>query len=494
MDPDPPQVGIVRGSAKLDMRKEEIMQTHKKGLLVILGLIVATSAALAYMNQKTPPPGPLKPIGDGLLTIGAHAAQDKVHIGSDGKLAVALTLAAADRSVGADGPVQPLDLVVVLDRSGSMKGRKIDDARQAVKGLLARLTADDRLAFVVYANQVQMIAPLAAMEDARRRRVAAMVDAIYAGGGTNLGGGLRLGLDTLLKEPVAGRQRKVILISDGLANQGITDPMALAGMAAAAAQNQIGVSTVGVGYDFNEVTMTAIADQGAGRYYFLENPQAFAQVFEQEFQAGRQVAASGVEIRVPQENGVRLVHAAGYPITREGRQAVIHPGDLMAGRQRSLYLTFQVPTDRARVFELGAFQVRYRDGAETHILESGSPLTVACVADPREVMASIDKDVWSGQIMQEEYSQLKERVADAIRSGRKDQALTRIQEYEARNRRINQSVGSAAVARNLEHDVEGLRQSVEETFAGAPAAVAAKQKQAAKTLQYEGYQKRRDKK
>ena len=470
------------------------MQTHKKGLLAVLALIVVTSAALAYMNQQRPLPDPLQSSSDGLLTVGTRAAQNKVHLGSDGKVSVALTLAAADRSNGDDGPVQPVDLVVVLDRSGSMKGRKIDDARQAVKGLLERLTADDRLALAVYANQVQMIAPLAAMADARRRQVAAMVDAIYAGGGTNLGGGLRLGLDTLLREPVAGRQRKVILISDGLANQGITDPMALAGMAGAAVQNRIGVSTVGVGYDFNEVTMTAIADQGAGRYYFLENPQAFAQVFQQEFRASRNVAVSGVEIRVPLAKGVRLVHAGGYPITHEGRQAVIHPGDLMACQQRNFYLTFEVPTDKAQVFELGAFQVRYRHDEAVRTLQSGAPLTVACVADPREVMASIDKNVWSGQIVQEEYSQLKESVADAIRSGRKDQALNRIQEYEARNRRINQAVGSAAVAQNLEHGMAGLRQSVEETFAGPPAAVAAKQKQAAKSLQYESYQNRRDKK
>jgi hypothetical protein len=121
-------------------------------------------------------------------------------------------------------------------------------------------------------------------------------------------------------------------------------------------------------------------------------------------------------------------------------------------------------------------------------------LILACLADQDAVLASIDRAGWGEQVIREDYSRLKDAVADAIRSGRKRQALTKIREYEDRNRKVNAAVKSAKVAENLDKDVKGLRQRVEETFAGAPAAVAEKQKRRAKALQYESYQIRRDQK
>jgi Ca-activated chloride channel family protein len=245
--------------------------------------------------------------------------------------------------------------------------------------------------------------------------------------------------------------------------------------------------------DFNEILMTTIADHGAGRYYFLEDPRTFARVFDKELQATRTVAATGLEIRIPQSDGVRLVNAGGYPITPQGDVAVVRPGDLLSGQQRTLYLTFQVPTDKERSFHLGAFQARFMDKGVPRELTHEAELSLACLADQKAVMASIDKEGWGEQVIREDYGQLKEAVAEAIRSGRKQQALTKIQDYEDRNRTINAAVGSARVAQNLDEDVNTLRQSVEYTFSGAPAAVAEKKKHRSKALQYESYQIRRDK-
>jgi Ca-activated chloride channel homolog len=265
-------------------------------------------------------------------------------------------------------------------------------------------------------------------------------------------------------------------------------------MASGAVENNFSVSTVGVGYDFNEVLMTTIADHGAGSYYFLENPDAFVQVFEKEFEATRNLAASGLELHVPLKDGVQLIHAGGYPIENKDGYAVIHPGDLLSGQQRKLYLTFQVPTDKIRDYRLGGYAVRYVANGASSQLEIEDDLTLACVADPKAVMASIDKGAWGDQVVKEDYNQLKEKVADDIRLGRKEEAISKIREYETRTRAVNDAVGSVKVADNLEKDVQNLRQSVEETFAGAPAAVAEKKKQRSKALQYESYKIRRDKK
>lgn len=473
------------------------MKTYKRSFLIVLGLIVAASAALAYVGADNSLFANLvsaKQPADGPVTLNVDLVQEKVLKDSDGRVSVALILDAKEIDRPDDRPVQHTDLVIVLDRSGSMNGQKIRDARQAVVRLIDRLTAKDRLALVTYSNGVQTVSPLVAMNDAHRRELKAAVQRVHAGGGTNLGGGLQRGIHTLMQTSGQGGQRKVILISDGLANHGITDPFELGQMAGDAKAHNLTVSTVGVGYDFNEVLMTTLADHGAGRYYFLEDPKTFAQVFEKELEATRNVAASALEIRMPLPKGVRLVHAGGYPIQVQEGEAVVHPGDLLSGQKRKIFLTFQVPTDKEREIFLGRLNVHFNHNGAAHSIASEKKMTLACVKNPKEVMASIDEPAWSEQVVQEDYSQLKEEVATAIRKGEKDKALERIREYEVRQQTINASVGSSVVTKNLKDDVQSLRRSVEDTFQGAPAAVAEKKKQRAKALQYESYKIRRDQK
>lgn len=474
------------------------MTAYKKSVGTILALILITGAALAYVESHTSPvdpPGiPRNGNSDGLVRLDADLSQTKVLMGSDGKVSMALRLAAATLENEADQPDQPVDLVVVLDRSGSMNGQKINDARRAILNLLNRLTTRDRLALVTYSNHVRIETGLLPVDGDNRTILARAVNQVSAGGGTNLGGGLKGGIDTLLRADEAGRQRKVILISDGLANQGITDPHELGRMASIAVERNFSISSVGVGYDFNEVLMTALADRGAGRYYFLENPQTFVRVFEEEFQTARQVAAAGLEVRIPQKDGLRLIHAGGYPISYQDADAVFHPGDLLSGQERNLFLTFEMPADREGEAHIETIRVRYRHQGWDRQLDAGVGLKVACVPNPAEVAASVDETTWSRQVLQEDYGRLKAAVADAIRKGERDEALAQIQEYEDRNATLNDVVGSSAVTENLEKDIRQLEEDVKETFAGEPAAVSFKRKQRAKTLQYDSYQIRRDQK
>ncbi|GAB6905540.1 von Willebrand factor, type A [Desulfosarcina cetonica] len=475
------------------------MTPSRKSLFAIIALIIGTTAALAAMADRgnpaasTPVPTDSIPVNDTGLTISGEVVQEKVLKDGDGRVTVALSLTAPHLIEDASLPIPAADLVIVLDRSGSMEGQKLQDARQAVIRLLDQLGPDDRLALVTYSDGVQTPSALVPITANNHRRLSALVQRVTSGGGTNLGGGLKQGIDLMTQAPGAERQRKVILISDGLANQGITDPAALGIMATAAVEHRFSISTVGVGLDFNEMLMTTIADHGAGSYHFLENPQAFAHVFEDELSASRRVAATDVKIRIPLGAGVRLISAGGYPIHHESEAAVIAPGNLLSGQQRTLYLTFQVPTATEREILLGQVQADSIMDGKPQTSALAQPLTVACVPDPAAVMASIKKETWADQVVQEEFSQLKESVAADIRDGEKERAQQRIEAYKTKQAAINAVVGSSKVTQNLDTDVQALRESVDDTFAGPPAAVAAKKKQAAKSLQYDSYQKRRDK-
>jgi Ca-activated chloride channel family protein len=319
----------------------------------------------------------------------------------------------------------------------------------------------------------------------------AAVNGIRASGATNLGDGLRAGIDVITAAARPGHTGRVILISDGLANRGVTDPAALGSMAAAAAGREFAVSAVGVGSDFNEVLMTQIADRGAGSYYYLDNPSSFAEMFQREFVVAKTAAANGIAVSVPLPAGVRLVDAAGYPVSSVDGQATFHPGSLRWGQTRRLYLALQVPTAAEARFEIGGITARWlQDGGVREVrLETG--FTIACVGDKGRVLSSIDRDRWESKVLKEDYGRLKQEVAADISSGRMDGALQRIDAYEREQKAVNSAVGSAAVERNIETDLKDLRKRVADTFSGPPAAAAEKQKSGSKALQYEGYTERR---
>ncbi len=472
------------------------MKACKKSVWLVIALIGAISAALVLLDNRRSIMANAYPEtrSDDVIGVATRLVQDKILVGSDGRFSMALDLTAAEIRRPVDRTRQNVDLVVVLDRSGSMAGQKIDDARQAIIQMLRRLSPEDRLSLVVYDTAIQTLFPLTPMTEAQRRRFATLVEQVMPGGGTNLGGGLSAGIDALRQVPSEGRQRKVILISDGLANHGLTDPAALGQMASGAAVQRIAVSTVGVGLDFNEALMTALADYGAGRYHFLENPNAFAAVLAHEFETARDVAAAGLELRIPLKHGLQVVDAGGFPIRIDGEAAVIRPGDLLSAEQRRIFLTLQLPADRPRRYILDGVTVRYQQAGATRTLVSGQSLDVACVADDKAVMASIDRAAWGSRVLQEDFGRLKESVADAVRKGEKQGALRLIQEYETRTGAVNGTLQAPEVTQNLATDVRALRKGVEETFSGAPAAVAEKQKKNAKALQYDAYQSRRAKK
>jgi Ca-activated chloride channel family protein len=229
--------------------------TRLKSLVLIIVLIAATGAAMAYSAGAgkswlsgliTRPVAHIPPIGSGPVTLNAHLVQDKVLQGSDGRVHLALTLQADEHFDPQSSEARNVDMVIVLDRSGSMKGRKINDARQAVLHLLSGLTAKDRFALVTYSDRVQQVSGLKYVSVDHGKQLKALVRNIRAGGGTNLGHGLQTGINIMLAAPENGNARKLILISDGLANKGITDATRLGQMAGVAVEKEFAVSTVGV--------------------------------------------------------------------------------------------------------------------------------------------------------------------------------------------------------------------------------------------------------
>ncbi|MFT3696950.1 MAG: VWA domain-containing protein [Kofleriaceae bacterium] len=176
---------------------------------------------------------------------------------------------------------QPLNLVVVVDHSGSMaQDGRLDKVKAGLDVLIDQLDDTDRLAIVQFDDGVQTLAPFGETLD--RTALHNVVHTLQPAGATDIFDGLKDGFDLSVGALASNRQNRVIFLSDGNATAGNTDQGAILAMADGYVERGIGLTTVGVGSDFDVNLMKGLAEHGAGNFYFLEDPSAATEVFQQE--------------------------------------------------------------------------------------------------------------------------------------------------------------------------------------------------------------------
>ncbi|MGE4552032.1 MAG: VWA domain-containing protein, partial [Desulfovibrionaceae bacterium] len=480
------------------------------GLIVLLALAVLAAVAVDMCTDRSEAGAAQtrQPAGAdgaaGPVTARAELVRDKIALHGDGRFGLRLTLSAPDAPAVAAGPQTPVDLVLVLDRSGSMDGVKLALARRAALSLVDKLGPADRFALVSYADDVTVHGPLRVMDEAGRAAARAEVAGVFAGGGTNLGGGLAHGLallDQAAEEARPGlpagafvpRLGRLVLISDGKANQGVVDPAELGRLAAEGMARGATVSCLGVGLDFNEAALSSLAESGGGSYAFLDDPGRLAGALEAELRHARNVAAAALAVRVALPGDVLLTDAAGYPVRFRDGAAVFHPGDLSVGQTRELFLTFAAAADHEGTYALGGIDIEYLapDGGRVRgdLARDGS-LAVRCVADRAEADASLRRPVWEAEVLRRDWGRLQEDVAADVAAGDPVRARARLASYQGRLADENAAAGSRLVAEHLERDLPALRAEVDRAF--APGAAPRQAERTAKTIQAAGWSLSRD--
>ena len=293
----------------------------------------------------------------------------------------------------ADRP--PLHIALVLDRSGSMAGEKLDSATRCAAFLARRLRPTDELSVVTFDNEVRLDWPFQPI-GTTQAQLAGALRAIHPGGATNLSGGWLKGVEQLGQATSPG-PKKIILLTDGLANEGITDPDALAKMARGAAEERgIGTTTIGFGEGFDEDLLTAMADQAGGNAYYAETPDEAPAIFAQEFEGLASIVAQNVSVEIRPTEQVQVVGV----LNDYSHQAVpggvqIQLGDAYGEEARRVVFELSVPAlDSLGPATIAEVVLRYVTvGQEVASHEVRVPVTVNLVAADDPAAAELDSEV-----------------------------------------------------------------------------------------------------
>src|SRR4051812_9126595 len=239
----------------------------------------------------------------------------------------------------------PLNLALILDRSGSMQGDKLRYVQQAACHVLDMLDQRDRIAVVAYDDQVTLIAPSQLVSAQTREELKRKINDLRPGGWTDLSGGWLEGCREVAERLTSDGVHRALLLTDGLANRGIIDIEELTHHARELRRRGVATSTFGVGLDFNEQLLEALAEQGGGHFYYIERPDHIPDVFRRELGELLTVVAREAFLSITIPSGVTVELLGDLPHERNGARLRIFLGDLCAGERRALYTRVLTPPD-----------------------------------------------------------------------------------------------------------------------------------------------------
>lgn len=311
----------------------------------------------------------------------------------------------------------PINVALVIDRSGSMHGERLAAAKKGVEAALERLGPEDIVSLVAYNHDVDVLLPAGRLgtkrDDAERA-----INRLSATGTTALYAGVKEGGEQVQSHRSDMQVNRVVLLSDGLANVGPSSTREVADLGRALAGKGISVSTIGLGLEYNDELMQRLAAVSDGNHVFVERPSDLAEVFDREFGDALSIAARDITITIECKAGFRPTRVLGRDAEIAGSRVTVTLAQLQAENERYVVVELEstVPHKSTRAEEVAHVDVAYLN------LDSGARDAVATAVkarftdDAKEAEASLNKAVMS-QVTEQIATENSERAMELRNQG-----------------------------------------------------------------------------
>ncbi len=343
--------------------------------LCAFGMVPAGRAAAAAPNEET---------------IALHVAPERDYVYRHGPREIVLEVEVQARRPDTARHT-PVNVSVVLDRSGSMGGPKIEKARQAACAALDQLEADDIFSLVIFDNEIELLlAPERAGSREHRDELKARIDRIRPRGGTALYAGVQMGAKQVRRFLDKERVNRVVLISDGLANVGPSRTQDLATLGRDLHDDGLSVTTIGLGEDFNEDLMTALAESGHANYYYVQDAEKLPDILTEELGSAASRVAGDIRIRIDVPAGVRLREILGHPeIHCDPRTAEIVLPEVFGSEHRLFHLRCALDETASDPLPLANVRLSYEDAVSRQRQTQDYAVTVHLTDDAKQADGSV---------------------------------------------------------------------------------------------------------
>lgn len=339
----------------------------------------------------------------------------------------------------------PVNLALVIDRSGSMSGEKIEKAKEAALEVLRRLSSDDIFSLVAYESGVQTLIP--AQPVGNGRAIERAIRSIQPGGNTALFAGVSQGASEVRKYfECGGYVNRIVLLSDGLANVGPSSPEDLGRLGAALLKEGISVTTVGLGLGYNEDLMTRLAQRSDGNTYFVESSADLPRIFAAELGDVLNVVARRVVIEIEFPDGVRPLGFVGREGVIRGQHAELTLNQLYGGQEKFALVEVEVtPAESGAEREIARARVSYEDALTRRSATLTAARTVQFSRSRATVISSADHKV-QADYAQNVIALAKDKAVELVDSGRQDEAAQEMRRQAAELQKMAETYGNVSVS------------------------------------------------
>ena len=344
-------------------------------LWTLVGVALSSAGAFAVplpanADRPTADPIVIRPQGDDMsqfsggktLLLDARLGHKALPT-TGGETFVFASVAGRDESSRA--VAAPLNLGIVIDRSGSMKGQRIVNALAAATGTIDRMRDGDLVSVVSFDDSAQVVVPPTRISSSTRGSVVSAIQSIRLGGDTCISCGLDTAMNELMRAGDSRGITKMLLLSDGAANQGVRDVSGLRQIAGRMRDRGCNISTIGVDVDFDEKIMSAIATESNGRHHFVANASELTNVFNQEFDSLLATVAREAELEIELAPGVEPVQVFDRSHRRSGQRITVPFGTFSAKQEKTVLLKVRVSESLARSDNqpIARLRLAYEDAA-----------------------------------------------------------------------------------------------------------------------------------